>query len=308
MTESSTAPVAIFAFNRPDKLRRLIDSLLTCELSDRTHFVFFVDGPRNDRDAPLVAEVVAIATSSGLASSEVRASTINMGLRRSVYNGVGILVKNYGRVIVLEDDLILSRIALRYFNESLDRYAHEESIWSICGYLWDVPKIANYSKALVLPLTNSWGWATWRRAWDRFELDARPSQVNLDSVTFKDLFDLHGLYLFTDMIKASIAKRVNSWYVHWNYTVFKHGGRSIFPPRRVLDNIGIGAGTHGGALNPYRFLVKEPPPLLDTMPELPDPSEVDYWALDALRDCWELKVTRFIATAGSLKRKLKRIR
>lgn len=308
MTDLSAAPVAIFAFNRPDKLRRLIDSLHACELSDRTHFVFFVDGPRHDRDARLVAEVTAIATNSGLASSEVRASETNKGLRRSVYNGVGTLVKSHGRVIVLEDDLILSSIALRYFNESLDRYADDESIWSICGYLWDVPQIANHPKALILPLTNSWGWATWQRAWDKFELDTHPSLENLTSKTFRNLFDVHGLYSFTDMMQASIAKRVNSWYVHWNYTVFQHGGRSIFPPRRVLDNIGIGDGTHGGSLNPYRFLVKTRPPLLDAMPELPEIGEVDYWVVDALRDCWELRVTRFISTAGYLRRKFKRTR
>ena len=308
MTEISAAPVAIFAFNRPEKLQRLIESLHACELSELTHFVFFVDGPRHERDAALVAQVIAIAASSGLASSEIRVSESNMGLRRSVYNGVGALVKSYGRVIALEDDLILSPIALRYFNAALERYADEESIWSICGYLWDVPKIANHPTALVLPLTNSWGWATWRRAWDNFELDAQPSQENLNSKTFKDLFDIHGMYLFTEMMKASIAKRVNSWYVHWNYTVFQHGGRSIFPPRRVLDNIGIGDGTHGGSLNPYRLLVKAPPPLLEKMPDLPDIGEVDYWAVDALRACWDLRVTRFVSTAGYLKRKFKRTR
>jgi hypothetical protein len=270
--------------------------------------VFFVDGPRHERDMENVAKVIAIASDSGLASSEVCASETNMGLRRSVYGGVSTLLKSHNSVIVLEDDLILSPIALRYFNEALLRYVDEQSIWSICGYLWDSPELAASKTALVLPLTNSWGWATWRRAWDKFELDSHPSNRNLSSTTFKDLFDVHGLYSFTDMMKASMEKRVNSWYAHWNYTLFQHGGRSIFPPRRVLDNNGIGDGTHGGSLNPYRFLVKAPPPLLDTMPEFPDVTEVDYWAVDALRNCWELRVTRFIAMAGYVKRKLKRNR
>lgn len=283
-------------------LRRLIDSLLTCDLSDRTHFVFFVDGPRHERDVAAVDEVIAIASSSRLVSSEVRASKTNLGLRRSVYGGVGALVNSYGCVIALEDDLVLSPIALRYFNEALVRYADEESIWSICGYLWDVPQIASHPTALVLPISHSWGWATWKRAWDKFELDARPSKVNLESKTFRDLFDVHGLYSFTDMMQASIAKRVSSWYAHWNYTLFQHGGRSIFPPRRVLDNIGIGAGTHGGFLNPYRLLINTPPPLLEAIPKMPEIDEVDYWAIDLLRASREMRAQRAIMFAGNMKR------
>lgn len=304
MTASALAPVAIFAFNRPEKLQRLIDSLRACELSEDSHFIFFIDGPRHSREISVVKQVVEIAESSNLNSFEVQASDVNRGLRKSIYNGVRAVVNKYGTAIVLEDDLILSSIALRYFNEGLSHYVDNETVWSICGYVWNAQELSNHPRAVVLPLTNSWGWATWKRAWDQFDLDARPDELHLKSRSFKTLFDIDGLYLFTGMMEMSIGKLISSWYVHWNYVVFRNRGVSIFPPQRVVDNTGLGAGTHGGSLNPYRLLVRAPPSLLEKMPIFPTGGDVDYWAIDALRTCWELRVTRFIATVGAIRRKL----
>jgi hypothetical protein len=115
---------------------------------------------------------------------------------------------------------------------------------------------------------------------------------------------MNGLYPFTAQLKHSIEGRVNSWFIHWYYTVFENGGVSIFPPRRVLDNFGLSEGSHGGALNPYDRLIKRPR-LLDALPEFCDPKNVDYAALDCLRSSRELRVQRFIARAGSAKRILK---
>jgi hypothetical protein len=118
---------------------------------------------------------------------------------------------------------------------------------------------------------------------------------------------MDNLYPFSVQLRNSIEGRVNSWFIHWYYTVFQHRGVSIFPPRRVLDNYGLGKGAHGGPLNPYDRLVKRPP-LLEALPEMCDPAIVDYATLDLLRSSHELRVQRFIARAGSAKRTLKSLR
>lgn len=300
------APIAIFAFNRPAHLRNLFASLRECEGFSQSPITVFIDGPRSPRDEPLVAEVRAVVQGLGLANVSSSVSPENRGLRRSIYAGVSALCEQYGRVIVLEDDLVLSPIALTYFNRALDHYAEDQRVWSISGYVYDTPAYRDLGRTLILPYAHSWGWATWQRAWQHFELDARPAQQDLDSAAFRRAFDMNGLYPFTAMLKNSLSGLVNSWYAHWYYTIFRHGGRSVFPPRRVVENFGLSEGTHGGSLNPHERLVARPP-LLDQLIAFADAAEVDYHALDLIRRSREARVQRLIARAGAIKRKLARL-
>jgi hypothetical protein len=298
------APIAVFAYNRPDKLAGLITSLQACHGFADSQVTVFVDGPKRDSDRAAVEAVQASVRRLQLPNVTWSFQDVNHGLRNSIFSGVSEMVRAHGRVIVFEDDLVLSPVALTYFNEALNHYMEAGRVWSVVGYCYDAPALRNSSKAIALPFAHPWGWATWSRAWDQFSLDDRPDAEILSARSFKSAFDMDGLYPFTAQLKNSIEGRVNSWFIRWYYTVFKHGGVSIFPPRRLVDNYGLRSGSHGGRLNPHERLV-ERPPLLTTVPEFCDPDNVDYAALDLLRRCRELRVQRFIAEAGSTKRKIK---
>ncbi len=301
----SLAPIAIFAYNRRDRLAALIHSLERCEGFAESPVTIYIDGPRGQADGFAVEEVRALVR--GLKHPNVKyiISETNRGLRNSVFRGVSQLVATYGRVIVLEDDLVLSPIALSYFNRALDYYADDTRVWSISGYISDAKGLRDFPRALILPYAHSWGWATWSRAWGQFDLDARPRNENLRAASFRRAIDMNGFYPFRFILTCSINGRVNSWYSHWLYTIFRHGGRSVFPPRRVVDNFGIsgGGGTHGGRFNPHQWLVKRPP-LLQKIPEFEDADEIDYFAADLLKHCWEARVQRAIPYAGALKRSI----
>src|SRR5690606_15821461 len=116
--------------------------------------------------------------------------------------------------------------------------------------------------------------------------------------------DMNGFYLFQNMLRQSMIGRVNRWYAYWLDTIFRHGGRSVFPPRRVLFDYGFSVGTHGSLLNPHELLMKRPP-LLDRLPTFEEADEIDYFAADLLKRCWEARVQRGIAFAGGIKRHLK---
>lgn len=304
--EGRRAPIAVFAYNRREHLESMLQSLTKCYGFDESPVTIFIDGPRNEADQYAVQQVRDFVKGLDYPNVTSEIADENLGLRRSISSGVTRLVEEYGQVIVLEDDLILSPIALDYFNAALKRYKDDNRIWSISGYISHVPELLDYHRALILPLAHSWGWATWARAWKNFDLDAQPSQKNLESDSFQTAFDMDGFYPYRMMLRLSNAGLVNSWYVHWLYTIFKHGGRSVFPPRRVLDNYGISKGTHGGGLNPHEKLVSRPG-LLTNLPKFGDASEVDYFAIDLLRNCWEARVQRGIAFAGSIKRQVKRL-
>jgi hypothetical protein len=300
-SQGGGTPVAVFAYNRPDKIANLMSYLQACDGFVDRQVKIFVDGPKGETDRSQVEAVREFVRHLALPNVTYSFQEVNRGLRNSIFAGVTDVIAEYGRTIVLEDDLILSPISLEYFDKALTQYESEERVWSIAGYAFDAQELKHSKACFALPFTHPWGWATWGRAWTRFDLNSRPESKDLNARSFKAAFDMDGIYPFTKQLKNSLSGRVDSWSVHWYYTVFRHGGVSIFPPRRVVDNVGLNAGTHGGALNPYDHLVRRPR-LLDEMPDFCDAHHIDYTAMDALQRCRELKVHRAIAYAGNAKR------
>ncbi|KMO84422.1 hypothetical protein BST22_22195 [Mycolicibacterium chubuense] len=301
------APIAVFAYNRSDKLSAMLTSLRSCTGFRESDVIIFVDGPKGPADAAAVEQVRAFVRDLNMPNVSWRFRDTNCGLRNSIYAGVSEVMEAYGRAIVLEDDLVLSPIALEYFNNALARYETDHRVWSIAGYIYDAPVLRNSDKSIAMPYAHPWGWATWARAWSEFSLDNRPSLRDLRTSSFRAAFDMDGLYPFTLQLENSLKGRVNSWFIHWYYTVFSHGGVSIFPPRRVCDNYGLNDGSHGGALNPHMKLVNRPA-LLGELPQFCDPNTVNFYAMDELRRCREVRVQRLIARIGSAKRTLKALR
>ncbi len=162
----------------------------------------------------------------------------NLGLARSVVSAVTDLCERHGRVIVLEDDLLVARGFLAYMNEALRRYADEERVMSISGHTFDVGPPE--PRAVFLPLATTWGWATWGRAWARYQ--DRPRGVErLDAPGFRRSFDLDGTYDYAAMLRAQIAGHVDSWGIRWWWSVHDHGGLGLFPRASLVKNIGAGA-------------------------------------------------------------------
>jgi hypothetical protein len=95
----------------------------------------------------------------------------NLGLSRSIIDGVGMLVERYGRVIVFEDDLETSKYFLRFMNDALQFYESDERVISIHGYVYPVK--GGLPASFFLKGADCWGWATWKRGWEQFEPDGR---------------------------------------------------------------------------------------------------------------------------------------
>ena len=299
------APIAVFAYNRPDHLANMLNSLRQCEGFVETPVTVFVDGPKHEKDRAAVEAVRGLLADLALPNLEYMISEENRGLRNSIYGGVSEILKGSDRVIVLEDDLVLSTKALEWFNMALERYKDDPRVWSVSGYVADIQALRDHPRALVLPIASSWGWATWSRAWQQFDLDAHPCEENLKAKSFRQAFSVNGMYPFHGLLRNSLEGTIDSWAIHWSYTIFQNGGRSIFPPRRLVDNFGHSDGTHGSRLNPMKLLVT-PPPLLERLPELPAADEIDYFAMDLMKKCQETRAQRAIASAGMLKRRLRR--
>lgn len=187
------APIAIFAFRRPELTARLLRTLLANPEAAHATVFAFCDGARREEDVQLVERTRRVIAEAGIPRLELVERPTNLGLAANVVDGVTRLCEAHGRVIVLEDDLILSPRFLRYMNDALDRYEGEPRVHAISGFMYPVELRVPHD-ALFLPFISSWGWATWARAWRGFDPTAAAAAGVLSDRATRRRFDLDGAY------------------------------------------------------------------------------------------------------------------
>jgi hypothetical protein len=242
----SYAPIALFVYKRTQHTRYTIENLMKCpEFSDSSLYVFS-DAAKKPEDEERVKEVRNLVhTMLGDRAKIVKANT-NQGLARSIIGGVSSLLNEYDRVIVLEDDLLVSNRFLTYMNAALTAYQDEPSVMQVSGYMFPVEEFIDRDKAIILPFISSWGWGTWRRAWQHFDPNATGWEILKNDITMRSRFNLGGAYDYFEMIEAQMSGNADSWAIRWYWSVFKHHGYVVYPPISHIDNIGLdGSGTHG---------------------------------------------------------------
>jgi hypothetical protein len=239
----SYAPIALFAYNRPLHLRRVVDALLLNPEARQSELFIFCDGARSTGDAAKVDEVRSYARQiSGFASIHRIEREQNYGLSRSLIEGISKICQDRGRVIVLEDDIVTPPYFLRFMNAGLDLYRDDERVASIHGYIYP---IAGLPETFFLRGADCWGWATWKRGWDMFEANGSVLLDELESRKLTHRFDMDGAYPYTRMLKAQIAKRNDSWAIRWYASTFLRDKLTLYPGRSLVLNIGTdGSGTH----------------------------------------------------------------
>jgi len=273
------APVALFVFNRPEHLRRTIESLKLCDGFADTPIIVFGDGARGAHDVPAVEATRRVAHELLGEQAEYRLSESNQGLASSIIYGVEQLLANHGRVIVVEDDLMLAPGFLRFLNEGLDRYADDERVYQISGHMFDVCEFVQRREALLLPFTTTWGWATWDRAWKAFDPKASGWDSLRQNRELRKRFNLNGAYDYAQMLERQMSGQRQSWGIRWYWSVFTRGGLTCFPPRSMVVNLGMdGTGTHGrGTFRSFETatLPHGPVPFVAPSAELPEPAVWD---------------------------------
>lgn len=238
------APVALFVYNRAWHTRRTIEALKACAEFARSPVFVFADGARSDSGRDAVAAARDVVREM-LPDATVAEAPVNRGLAASIIAGVDLLTKQFGRAIVIEDDLLVHPEFLRFMNAALERYADAPRVMQVAGY---IPEGAGGAGAALMPLTTSWGWATWDRAWVRFDASCSEAELRLRDPALSRRFDLDGAIDYSAMMAQQRAGKIDSWAVRWYWSVFRDDGLVVYPPRSLVRNIGFdGSGTHGSA-------------------------------------------------------------
>lgn len=271
---SELAPIALFVYRRASHLRATLEALRANPEAAASDLWIFSDAPRDASVAPAVAQVRAlIAGVTGFRSVRVIERSRNFGLAGSIVDGVTNLCAEYGRTIVLEDDLVTAPGFLGFINRGLDRYAHQDRVMQVSGFMFPVSVAAGHD-SLFLPFPTSWGWGCWQRSWQHFIADIGQWQTLRGSAEMRHKLDLDGAYDYSGLLDAQAAGKVDSWAVRWHLSVMLRSGLVLYPRRSLVSNIGIdGSGTHGVGSPELQRAVAD----VVTTPRLPFPDvlEVD---------------------------------
>lgn len=253
------APIALFVYNRPQHTERTLKFLKQNDLAAESRLFVFSDGAKNEADQDKVQEVrELLKTIDGFKSIEIIERKENMGLAASVISGVSRLVKDYGQIIVFEDDLISSPHTLSYFNQSLSRYRWEEKVMHIGAYMYHL-KDNNLPQSFFYRAATSWGWATWDRAWQHFESDIDILIAQFDTKKKAD-FSIDNTMNFWKQMEEFKNGKNNSWAIRWYASIFLKGGLTLNPSHSLINNIGHdGTGVHSGINDIYNVVINPKP-------------------------------------------------
>lgn len=245
------APIVVFAYNRPEHLKRTMESLVSNALAFESDVYVYVDGRKDEDKSTSVDKTISVALSykkrNSFKSYSVFYAKKNKGLATSIIDGVSEIIKRYGKIIVLEDDLITSKDFLTFMNEALEWYKNNSDIWSVSGFSQNISSLSNIKDDVYfLRRATSWGWATWEDRWNQCDwnvTDYRSFRLNISK---RQSFNYSGNDL-SSMLDRQMRGLIDSWAIRWCYSQYKYGKLTVFPKYSKIKNVGAdGSGTNAG--------------------------------------------------------------
>jgi len=245
------APIILFLYNRPEHTLRCLESLMNNELASESTLYIFCDGAKpnaTESDIIKINKVREIATLKQWCNKVIIKNQIqNIGLRNSVIAGVNEVFLNHNKAIIIEDDLLLSNYFLEYMNKGLHLFENDKSVSQISGHSFKTDVNDIKEDAYFLPLTTTWGWATWKRVWDEVDFNGTDYQSVLSDKKRIKAFNLNNSYDYYSMLLDQLnpSKKISSWGIMFWLHTFKNNYKVLFPKYTLVSNIGFdGSGTH----------------------------------------------------------------
>lgn len=250
------APVVIFVYNRAEHTKKTLEALNDNRMAGDTQLYIFADNAKNEKAVEGVRATRKVidefARNNNFKQVNIIKSEVNKGLAKSILSGVTSVIKEHGKVIVVEDDLITSKDFLEFMNGALDYYEAKKNIWSISGYTPYLTALKKYSKDVYTCYrASSWGWATWLDRWESVDWDVKDYEEFVNSDSMKAHFNKGGSDL-SGMLVDWHEKKNNSWAIRWCYQQSKDNKLTIYPKEsRVTNNGCDDSGTHSGRTTRY---------------------------------------------------------
>lgn len=301
--------IALFVYNQITHLENLLDEISQYSLAKNVDVYVYSDGPKDsERDRMAVAHVRSIVRSYESETFTLVTRDENAGLKASILGGVDTVLECFDGVIVLEDDLIISQQTLSFFEQALRFYENTDRVMSVTGYVPRLRRPTRFNdRTFFLQHTQSWGWATWRRAWRLFEQRENIRCELLESNSFRRTLKSAFPVNYERMIRLAERRSIDSWYIYWQVCHVLCNGLCVYPPQTLVLNGGLSQSgrSHASRYNAYWGFKRYADELLSSPPRMNDQIEIDFLMLDAFMSSEEILRTRLNHFLGSAKRRLR---
>jgi len=239
-------PVLLLGYNRPEQMRGLIQSLAAVKPK---LILLSVDGPKINRlrDIELVRhtqEMVNEITWDAEVRTRFRES--NLGLRNAVVDAVTWANNEFGKVIVLEDDVRAGPQLLDFLNYNLVKYEDRRDIAHINGYnlvpISHITKPDEASRLSIYP--ESYAWATWERAWMHYD-DGLTWAENASINEIKKIVgSTTGAVRWKQNFNDAATERIDTWAYRWLASMWAKNLKIVSPNQNIARYFGSENGTH----------------------------------------------------------------
>lgn len=215
--------IVLFHYKRIENLRKQLNILKSVDLQIYV-FVDYDNNCNGDNIIQYEKYIEEFKRNNPTTSVELICQKKNLGLRRSVLNGLSYVSCLFDAFIVFEDDITFNLKTIEYFLASLVKYSDTE-VFHING--WCHPNWYPFKRRKYFwgKWAFCWGWATWSNKWDALELDAEQLLHKLSSR--KREFNIYGSYSFTDQLEKNLKKTMSTWAVFWTATIFVNEGKCL---------------------------------------------------------------------------------
>ena len=208
-----------------------------------------VDGPKINRlrDIELVRQTQEMVNEiTWDAEVRTRFRESNLGLRNAVVDAVTWANNEFGKVIVLEDDVRAGPQLLDFLNYNLIKYENQRDIAHINGYnLVPNQHLSNPSKPSRMSIyPESYAWATWEKAWSKYD----DNMIWAKNVSISELKNICGSTVgalrWKQNFSDAAAGRIDTWAYRWLATIWENNFKVISPNQNISTYKGWENGTH----------------------------------------------------------------
>jgi GT2 family glycosyltransferase len=255
------APIIITTYDRLEHLEQTVRALQKNILADQSPLFIYSDAARSEVDRrDVIAVREYIETIDGFDKVVCIERAENYGCAKNIIEAVSEIVEEFGRVIVLEDDIVPSLTFLKYMNDALEKYKNVEKVMEITAYAYPIG-IKALPETFFFRLSSSWGWGTWDRAWKYFDQERNAKKImkcfNRKMITN---FDLNNSGLLWRQLKDNARGKLDTWAVFWYAAVYLENGLCLYPSHSLVQNIGCdGSGEHSIKTDYYNVTMNHTP-------------------------------------------------
>ncbi len=236
-----TTPVAFFVFNRPHTTVKVFAAIRQAQPSQ---LLIIADGARPDRvgESEKCQQVRSICDRIDWACEVKRNyADLNLGCKNRVSSGLDWVFSEVEEAIILEDDCLPDPSFFPFCQELLAKYRSDRRVMSISGdnYLFGKTR-TEYSYYFSI-YSDIWGWATWRRAWQYYDLDMSLFPTIQAEGKLTDILSNNRKFkkLWERSLDHTYQGAVDTWDYQWVFACFIQSGLTIIPNVNLISNIGF---------------------------------------------------------------------